>query len=177
MTHNSQIGRKLIITLSLAAILIAAYIGVAYVKRLYPFHTKVTQPSISDSVKQSIDPVSPEKTGINTSQPTGGLPANPTTQTTEQVPTNASATVVISSISQSNGQVSTSATTSGDGSCVFLFTSPDSRPVSRQVNVSGKTCSTVIAETEFDKIGPWQLTVTYYSGGEKVNATQDVTIR
>lgn len=177
MTRNTQGSRKLIVTLSVIIVLIASYIAVAYVKKLYPFDVRPTQQSISDSVKQSIDPVAPEKTEANAPQPTAGLPANPTTQTTEQVPTSPSATVVISSINQSNGQVSASATTSGNGSCVFLFASQDSRPVSRQVSISSKTCSSVIAETEFDKIGPWKLTVTYYSGGEKVSATQDVTIR
>lgn len=110
-------------------------------------------------------------------QPTGGLPDNTTTTTPSKVPTSADLSVSITSISQSDGIVRANAKTSSDGTCVFLFQPGDNgKPVTRQVEITDNACSVNISQDEFVYLGQWSLSVTYYNGGNKAEASQDVTI-
>lgn len=119
-----------------------------------------------------------ETTKNKTSNNSGsGLPENSTSLTSDQVPTSSALSVNITSTSQANGMVNASAKTSGDGTCVFLYSAGDKdKPITRQVLASGGNCSTSISQNEFSYIGQWQLKVTYYNGGKKAEATQNVTI-
>lgn len=104
-----------------------------------------------------------------------GLPENSTSTTSDQVPTNPALSVSITSTSQANGMVNASAKTSGDGTCVFLYTKEGDKPASRQVPASSGSCSSSIPAVEVP-YGSVKLTVTYYNGGKKAEATQNVTI-
>lgn len=113
----------------------------------------------------------------NSNGSSNGLPENSTSTMSNQVPTSSALSVSITSTSQANGMVNAGAKTSGDGTCVFLYSAGDKdKPVTRQVLASGGNCSTSISQNEFSYIGQWQLTVTYYNGGKKAEATQNVTI-
>jgi len=73
--------------------------------------------------------------------------------------------------------VESSAQTNNSGTCVFNFKpADDGKPVTRQVAVSNKTCSTSIPENEFTYIGNWSLTVTFYNNSQKAEAQKDVSI-
>lgn len=126
----------------------------------------------NNSAKKS--DVSKNKTSNNSGS---GLPENSTSTTSNQVPTSSALSVNITSTSQANGLVSASAKTNGDGTCVFLYSAGDKdKPVTRQVSTSGGNCSTSISQNEFSYLGQWQLTVTYYNGGKKAEASKNVTI-
>lgn len=113
----------------------------------------------------------------HTTHPNIGLPSDSTSTTSNQIPVSSDLSVDITSTSQSSGVVNASATTSGDGTCVFQYSAGDKdKPVTRQVAVSARNCSTSISQNEFSYLGQWKLTVTYYSGGNKAEASQDVTI-
>jgi len=103
-------------------------------------------------------------------------------KTSEEVPSTPAVSVVISNFNQANGLVSASATIQGsaqNGTCVFLFTSDGTKPVTRQVDVASNTtqiCQISIPEVEFNKLGVWKLDVTYYANNQKSEVTQNVTI-
>jgi type II secretory pathway pseudopilin PulG len=108
--------------------------------------------------------------------------SNTSASTTEEVPTNTARNVTISDFSQSGGVVNASASITGtttSGTCVFTFTNPEDKPVTRQTASSGSSpqaCSTSINEVEFSKLGSWTLTVNFYQNGQKSEASQKVTI-
>lgn len=62
---------------------------------------------------------------------------------------------------QSGGIVSSSVSVVGasSGKCSFVFSTPEDRPVSRDVNISSGSCSVSIPEAEFAKLGEWTLSV------------------
>lgn len=110
-------------------------------------------------------------------QQTGGLPNNTTTTTPSQVPTSTELSISITKVLQSNGIIQASAQTNGDGTCVFLFHPGDKgKPVTHQVETTSNVCSVDISQDEFSYLGQWSLNVTYYNGGNKTEASQDVTI-
>lgn len=100
------------------------------------------------------------------------------TNTSDQIPTTTTSSIKIVSVNQSGGQITVDAETSGDsgGKCVFSFTTPDDKPVVKEVVVSGNKCNTSIPEVEFTKLGTWNLTATYYVNDKKVEVSQNVTI-
>ena len=66
---------------------------------------------------------------------------------------------------QSGGVVKSSVNVSGvtGGNCEFNFSTEADRPVVKSVPLSGGTCSVVIPEAEFARLGEWQLVVSYES--------------
>lgn len=98
--------------------------------------------------------------------------------TSEQVPESTSISVDSIDFNQSSGFVNSSAIVSGssqEGTCVFSFTTTDGRPVVKESKGSS-TCSVKISEVEFDKIGEWDLSVTFYSQNSKAAASRKVMI-
>ncbi|MEK7620907.1 MAG: hypothetical protein AAB395_00965 [Patescibacteria group bacterium] len=117
------------------------------------------------------------KNDDDSEKPTEGLPDNSSSVTSDQVETNPSLSVSITSTSQSDGMVRALAKTSGTGTCVFLYRPDDGgKPVSKSVAINGNQCSFSASQNDFTFIGPWNLTVTYYDGGKKVEAVKNVTI-
>jgi len=111
--------------------------------------------------------------------PKSGGDAKSSSTTTDQVPTTSDGKITIDSFSQANGMVNASATAIGSaaGTCVFTFTTADSKPVTASSSSgSNQTCSTSISEVEFNKVGSWNLNVTFYVNGGKIEASREVTI-
>ena len=96
-----------------------------------------------------------------------------TSPTTPSAP--ASASLGSINFSQSAGVVRASTTVAGSsgGSCEFLFSAQDERPVSKTVNLSGNSCAVEIPEVEFSYIGKWNLKVSYGS----VSKSTEVSIK
>lgn len=111
------------------------------------------------------------------STPNTNLPQNSDTTTTEAVPTGDDISITIDSLGQSNGVVAAKATATQDGTCVFTFSTPNDKPVTRQVDTANKICSVSISQNEFSYLGQWQLVVTFYKDGKKSEAKQNVTIQ
>jgi len=122
----------------------------------------------AEDIKNSV----PEKDSDTNSS---GLPVN-NDGTSDNVPVDETMSVSISSFSQSNGLVKASAATSVTGTCVFQYTTPDDKPVVDQQPSINNACSSSISEVSFSKLGSWQLKVTLYSDGKKIEDTKDVSI-
>ncbi len=164
--------RRLAIILAILLVLIGVGAGALY----FQSRDAADRQKILDRDKRAAKTDGSAKKDVPNSSGTG-LPTNPTTTTPDQVPTNPALSVVITSTSQSGGLVSASANTSGNGTCVFLYSAGDKDiPVSREVAATGSSCSVSISQNEFSYIGPWKLTVTFYSDGTKVEASKDVTV-
>lgn len=173
-SKSSLSRRRKIIIAGVILLLIGASVGAYfYNKQIQDEATKKEQES-SDSSHSSKEDIINSKNSSNSSE---GLPKNSSSTTSEQVPTSSSLSVNIASTSQTGGMVKASAQTSGSGTCVFLYQPADSgKPVTREINVTNNNCSLAISQNEFAYLGNWKLTVTYYSGGGKVEASQNVTI-
>lgn len=108
----------------------------------------------------------------------------PRDATSDQIPSNPQLSVSISNFSQANGEVKAEALingSSGDGTCVFNFSTPEGKPVVKELASSTtgneQLCSLTLTEVEFDKIGTWELTVTFYKDGAKSVASKNVEVR
>jgi hypothetical protein len=91
---------------------------------------------------------------------------------------------LISSFSQANHTVQATATVSNataGGSCYFAFSADGSKPVVQttgsSTSSSNQICTFSSSEVAFDKVGPWQLKVTYSTGTSQVEGSQNVTIQ
>lgn len=103
---------------------------------------------------------------------------NPTNEEVKQNVQQGDATVAISSFSQANGQVVSSATISpGNGECVFTYTIDQDKPVIRRSTSSNSVCTASAPEVEFSRLGQWNLNVTVYINNTKSEANQSVTIQ
>lgn len=111
------------------------------------------------------------------------LDAKNDTQSGEDISSNSVASsdinASITSISQANREVIADAVLSGStqtGTCLFIFSTPESQPVTRQVASSTTSCSTKIPEAEFAKLGEWKLSLTYVVNNKKTEVSKNVTI-
>lgn len=167
--HSTR--RFVLVSCASFILIVIAYLGFAYATDSYPF-TQNNEPSVSDEIKQK---VGDRKSSRNNEA--SGTPSD-SSVTSNDVPVDENLSVKIAATSQANGVVSVSASTSGGtGTCVFLFTNPDDRPVTREATSTDSTCSTTINEAEFSRLGDWQLRTTFYSNNKKAEATSNVTIR
>lgn len=138
---------------------------------------KALDESQTDSAKKSVEQ-STNSAGTDNSKET-----TPSAQTSEQVPVDADLITYIENFSQLNGMVNASAKITGtntSGTCVFSFTNPEDKPVIPEVastsSGNAQVCSISVGEARFSKLGPWNLTVTFYLNGKKAQANQSVTI-
>lgn len=158
--------------LALAAILlIVLLVGAFFTYR--HFTKPVVDLNATDPTNTSAKTEATEK---STSKNTDSTPSNITAQ---EVPTSQNLAVTISNNSQVNGIVTSKADitgASGNGSCVFTFSTTDSRPVVEQTTSSNGSCEVAISEVRFDKIGDWNLDVTFFQNNTKASATKQVTI-
>lgn len=169
--------RKLIILLVLM-VLVGAGVGTYYYAK-YNQEQAEKQEVIDRDRKAALTDKSAKKDSLDKTRTTSsaGLPDNSSSLTSDQVPTGSAQSVSIASASQVDGFVKATANTNGGGTCVFSFRPADgSMPVTRQVAVSGNTCSVNISKYDFSYLGVWTLKVTYYNNGTKAEASQDVTV-
>jgi len=155
--------------LIIVAVVLVAAAGVAFA--VMKNQETTTQNTTDTSSDESIN------NGKDADTPTEGLPTDSLDTTSEQVPTSDSLTVAISSFSQTNGVVESTAETNNSGTCVFSYVPADGgKPVTKQVTVTDEVCKTSISENEFPYLGNWVLTVTFYNNAEKVEAQKNVSI-
>lgn len=165
---SSSRRRKIIIFVVVLA-LIGVGVGAYYYPKIYK-----QEPAEEQQTAETDNSVKKEDTN---EAPSEGLPDNSSSVTSDQVEANPSLSVDIADTSQSSGMVRASAKTSGSGTCVFLYEPGDGgKPVSKSTVVSGNVCSFSASQNEFAYLGQWKLTVTYYNGGKKAEASQNVTI-
>jgi hypothetical protein len=117
---------------------------------------------------------------VKTQQDSGSQDSSATSQ---DIPSSSTLGIAIDSFGQASGIVTSKATVAGaasSGSCVFSFTTTDGKPVVKEVastqSGSMQACTVAVSEVEFDKIGSWNLAVTFYKDNTKTTATQDVQI-
>lgn len=108
----------------------------------------------------------------------GKAPSNESVSTNDEVATSDTLKISITSHSQSNGIIKSSAQITGSkaGKCVFTYTTDGDRPVVRETNLSNGICGIEIPEVEFTKLGSWNLKVTFYALNSKAEVNQNVTI-
>lgn len=147
---------------------------------VYWFVIRDTAPLVDQNAN---DPTNESaKTALNQSKTQGSVTDTPTT-TSEEVPVSNTASVTITNASQSGSLVNAKATISGtpdQGTCVFLFSAPEAKPVTKEATSSGgseQSCSVSVSEVEFDLLGQWGLTVTFFRDNTKASANTELTIQ
>jgi hypothetical protein len=105
---------------------------------------------------------------------------NPVTSTPQNVPQQTGITVGITKLEQSNGSVVIAGAVTGDegGKCVATFSTPEDRPVIKEVAATKNGGQTVcgpitINEVEFSYLGNWQAKLTYYTSDNKGQASSE----
>lgn len=147
---------------------------------LYWFVIRDTAPLVDQNAN---DPTNESaKTALNQSKTQGYSSGSPTT-TSEEVPVDRAASVKITNAIQSGTQVNASATISGapdQGTCVFLFSAPEAKPVTKETTSAGRdeqSCDISVPTVEFDLLGQWDLTVTFFRDNTKASASTELTIQ
>lgn len=172
MKNTTYASRSRTPYLILGAIVVLALAAASY----WLYQRNQSSPSQTtttpDSSKQQVITKSED------SQSTGeGLPENSTSQTSDEVPTSSTSSINILSSTQKDRYIISTAKTSGPGTCVFLYTADGDKPVTEETTVADTVCTSRLPEVRFAKLGTWNLKVTYYSNGEKAEASKDVTIQ
>lgn len=168
-------SRRRVILLIVSIVLLLLAVGlllVFYNPKNDPVDSSAEDPTIT-SAKDT-----PSTTGsAKTNSGQGGV------TTSDQVPENSQISVGELTFQQNNGIVSASSVvnSSSTGDCVFSFTTTDGRPVVKQTvstaTADYQSCNITIPEVEFDKIGVWEMNVTFYMDGSKSSAVKNVEIR
>jgi hypothetical protein len=163
-----------------SAIIMIALLGSVFIF-LNRQASKVDQDNAAQKSKDEAQTNSAKSTDANGSSDKSN--SSISSKTSEQVPDSSTVTVNIDRSSQADGLVSSIAVinnTSESGSCVFIYSTPDAKPVSREAKSTlidtKNTCSIGIPEVEFNKLGLWNLTVYFYLNDQKSETTKDVTI-
>lgn len=98
-------------------------------------------------------------------------------QTTDNIESSASGRILIETLNQTHGYVNVKATVEQFkvNKCVYEFTSDGARPVIRETPDDCQGIS--INQMEFEKIGPYLLTVTAYGETGKLTDSQTINIK
>lgn len=99
--------------------------------------------------------------------------------TTDQIPVSSNLSVTITNFQQVNSLINSSASISGnssEGTCVFTYSTPGSKPVVDQVSSKSSVCSSIIPEVQFSKLGSWNLNIVFYLNDGKAEGNKNVTI-
>lgn len=167
-------SHKKAIVLSVIGVLIVAAGAAAYFLATRPDDSAVK----AREKANSSDTQNPQnKKNIPSSDASSGVDPN---KSTAEVPVKPEASLAITSLKQSNGEVSYAATfdgIDGDGTCSAQFTAPGAKPVTRTAKASGQECSASIPEMEFTQLGEWTLTVRYYNSNSQVTATKAINVQ
>jgi hypothetical protein len=102
---------------------------------------------------------------------------NSDNKTSEDIHSSQVGTINIVSFDQSGGYVNVRAEVTGFATeqCVYSFEIADGKPVVREQSGS---CSLIsIPQSEFDRIGVYTLTVTAYSGDEKLTVSKEINVQ
>ena len=177
MRYNSKLNkskkRRTTIVLTLVILVIAASASLFIFAR----RDKSTVEPLTTEQKYEANATADTNYSPKSKEPTANK--TPVNTDANSVPVNNTVTVTIGDIKQSNNEVTSSAQIAGatkSGECVFTFTSDQSKPVVKQASSKNNICQVVIYEAEFDKIGEWQLKVTFFDQQSKAEATKNVVI-
>ena len=100
------------------------------------------------------------------------------TQPPASITTNASLAITENSSSDSGVRIAAIANGIVPTRCIFAFSSPDSRPVVKEIDATGQSCGPLnIGAVEFDKIGEWYINITAYNSQERVVTDGKTTVR
>lgn len=178
LNSSTRRSRKPLIALVVLAIVIALGGGLfMFIKSRNAENARIEQKA-RDEAQTSSAKKDVQNKNADDSQ-SKNLPNNSTSTTPDKVPTSEEIKVVITSTSQKDGIVNTSASVTGassDGTCVFTYTTPDERPVVQQVTSTNKVCTSAIPEVQFSKLGNWNLQVIFYLNNVKSEANKSVSI-
>lgn len=179
--NSSNTSKKRLIIIALTLLILAGLAAAYY----FVCHKTADVPPQSDSAQtqsakeieiEGEKPQSPNAANQN-------LPVDSSTKTSEDIPTSSDLKVMIVKAQQETSRVEAEVTiTGGDklGTCVFLFTNPEDRPVTRQISSTGslgaQNCKATIPNIEFNRLGTWRLKVTYYMDENKGEAQSEITI-
>lgn len=169
---NRKNKRKLVFVVLTILVLIVGGGGYAY----YNYrHTRQLQTEQKARDESQID--SAKQNSANTIKPPAAEADTSSESVKESVP-EAEATVSIISAQQSGNMVEANAKlSSGDGSCVFTYTTADNdKPVIDKKASVNSACSSSLSANQFSRIGAYNLNVTVYINGKKAEANQSVTI-
>jgi hypothetical protein len=186
--QQSNKSKKIILIVLIVLFLGAAgYAGAAAKLHLWPFQEKSqtastpTQEEIDSNNKDS-----PKKDKGDTATTPDKTPAVEPNKTTDQVPTNTELTAQITELRQADGNIFFTGVAKGGsgqaGSCVVTFSSPNDKPVTRQVDSGTKdgviTCGQVqISQLEFSYLGTWNVNFRFYTNNQQANASATIDIR
>lgn len=169
---TSRSRRKLLLAGTVLVIFLAVGGYLVYKRSQHPEADK----NAVDPTNTSAKATAPELSGTQNDDGT------PLDATSDQIPANPDLSLQITELNQQNNTVTARAviTSSGSGNCVFSFATPEGRPVVKQVasqTANGSQgCSVSIPEVEFDKLGEWELTVSFYYNNAKAEASRKVMI-
>lgn len=173
-------NRKNLLSIALIAAFLLSIIAIL----LYRHHTANTinseQAEISQSAKDNIAEKS-SKTSKNAD--TNGGDSNDLVADNRKpndIPTSESVSIELIDTKQSNGVVYSTVnirSSPNNGKCVFSFNSEGSKPVVQEVISTNTQCVSNIPEVKFDKIGNWNLNITFYSDSTKAEVNKNVTIK
>jgi acetylornithine deacetylase/succinyl-diaminopimelate desuccinylase-like protein len=139
---------------------------------------------------------STRKPSTNTTAPTtttepGGpnkttIPDSSSPSTSANVPQKKDVSVAITKLEEKDDKVTLEGTVQGttDGDCVAEFTTPNDKPIVRQIRAvktsdSGASCGPiVIPAVQFAYLGEWQVVLKIYTGGGQASSpTKTITIQ
>ena len=146
-----------------------------YVKKQNQEQARIEQKARDEAQIQS----SKDYDAKNASSDKNGASTGATSTTSNEIPTSDSIAITVDSVVQADRQINASAVVTGattSGICVFSFTTPDAKPVVKQTSSANNACSVSISEVEFDKLGIWNLNVTFFINDTKAEVNQNVTI-
>lgn len=177
-------NKKIILGCLVIVIAICVLAALAYGLRVWPFaKSGDTQKQREDSTTKSAkEKVASDKKNTKSGSKSGGSassPVSPDNQTPGAVPTNPSIGLSLADFRQANGIVYSTVqiqNSASSGTCVFNYTTPESRPVVQEVISTSSQCVSNIPEVQFDKTGSWKLHVIFYTQNTKAELLNDVTI-
>ena len=175
-TIKTSSKKPLLITIILIVILlIGSVIWYFFIRRTDP--TKSYRPQYPSSVKTETKQSSNTNATAADDYKNSDTSSTPSLETSNQVPTAKTGTIDITNLNQKDGFVNALAVVSNfeTSKCVYSFTTPDARPVVREV--AGSCTGVSIPQVEFEMIGTYTLTATAYSGSEKITTTKGIDIK
>ena len=174
LTQKSS-NKKYVIIAAILLCAIVTLVAVAYQSKSWPFSQ---DQSTSKNQESDMNEAKSDSVSSNSSKPdTDKDTAEENTPINKPGP---SPTLTVSDFRQSNGIVyaTTQITqSSNSGSCVFTYTAKDSKPVVQEVVSTNTQCVSSIPEVQFDKVGNWNLKVSFNAQNTKLEVSKDVTIK
>lgn len=181
--NKSKSNRRALLIISCVALVIIAGIGTFVItsRRNSAENTRRDDAQTSSSKNNEISSSEKESGKQSTSQ---NLPKDSSVKTAEEIPTSSELKVAIDSAKQEGSSVGVKSAITGSnkqGTCVFLFTNPEDRPVTRELISSGsgnkQDCSTSVPSSMFNRLGAWTIKVTYYVDNNKAEAQSEINIK